>query len=173
MGFTVVTGLGPRVGSSFVMRMAKESGLPVVGDKFPEGWCVPEHNPEGYWEFPPDKLNKMEAEDTKEWEGKIVKLWFPSLLKVGMTGVDKILLLRRRELSHQVKSIEKCMVDEFKLPNIINQDIEGLTATDILRLHYNGLERWLYTVEKYPEILDVYTEDIDNQLDNILSFLES
>ena len=169
MGFTVVAGLGPRVGTSYVMLTAKKAGLPVIGDKFPEGWCIPKHNPDGYWEFPPETLNNIE--DTSEWEGKIIKLWYPTLLKLGMKNVDKVLILRRRELSNQVKSIDKVLKDEVNLPNVINHNLGHLTAKDILHLHYDGIERWFMSVEDYPEILDVYTEDINEHLDKILKFL--
>jgi hypothetical protein len=59
MSLVVVTGLGPRTGTSFVMNQARLKGLPIKGQAFIDGLTIPQHNPDGYWESTSNDLTDV------------------------------------------------------------------------------------------------------------------
>ena len=55
---TVITGYGPRVGSSHIMRQAKVRGLDIKGTKYLHGTMPVEGNPGGYYDLTDKELAK-------------------------------------------------------------------------------------------------------------------
>jgi len=54
MALNIVTGAGPRVGSSFVMQRCKANGLKIHGQKFLNGLLPKAGNPKGRFNYADD-----------------------------------------------------------------------------------------------------------------------
>jgi len=163
MSIVIVTGLGPRVGTSFVMNEAKKAGLPIIGHKFLPEWTVPKHNPEGYYDL--DPLEFIDLYYSGQLNKRIVKAWGPLLTKVNPNDISCVVLLERKNKQDQLTSIKKVMVDEIK--TIKGSQFSNLTAEEILKEHYNSVN-----LIQSNNILRVYTEDLNKEITNILRFLE-
>lgn len=155
MGLVVVTGYGPRTGTSWLMTKAIEYGLPVSGIKFPAGLVVPEHNPDGYWEtiYPntvPDK--------------HVVKLWGHALNKIDDSMISRVVLLERYDKKKQYKSLIKVFKDEKKLfPDL------KIKPRDLFQISLSHIRNWLDKTT--VPIYHVYTEELTKNLDNTISYM--
>jgi hypothetical protein len=159
MSIVVVTGVGPRTGTSFVMKKAKDAGLPIIGKPFDE-MLVPKHNPNGYWETTSTK--------PKVLNNHVVKLWSPDLSLIPPFKISNILVLERKDKLAQMHSTYKVFKDECKL----NPTFAKLyNPANIIQEHSAFLERWLKQINQ-NNIMRVYTEDLDDSIEQILSFLE-
>ncbi len=88
----VVSGL-PRSGTSMMMKMLAEGGLPVVSDSV-RG--ADEDNPNGYFEFEPvKKLSEGQHEWLAEADGKIVKVISALLEHLPSSRHYKVLFMER------------------------------------------------------------------------------
>ena len=122
---TVITGYGPRVGSSHIMRQAKVRGLDIKGTKYLHGTMPVEGNPGGYYDL-----------------------------------TDKEVVLERKNTDAWLESIDRQMVRE---------GMTQFTADDILAITVPLMARCL---EDFPgEIMKVATEDLDNKIKDILTFI--
>ena len=63
----LVCGVGPRVGSSFVMRQCKVAGLPVLGTKYMHGQLPAAGNPGGYYCLTPEEVSRVTEGVAKVW----------------------------------------------------------------------------------------------------------
>lgn len=159
MSIVIVTGLGPRTGTSFVMQQAKQRGVPISGYKFLQNFTVKKHNPAGYWETPiynPDNNNCL------------IKLWYPVLTCVDKHMVSGIVVLERQNKLAQVASLYKVFKDECKLnPKLLDLD----SPSSLLLSFINNTENWLSTFDA-KQTMRVYTEDLSSSIDDILMFIE-
>ena len=156
MGIVVVTGMGPRTGTSFVMQEAVKAGLPVKGIQFPL-YTIPAHNYYGYWEAP----------FTMPVNG-IVKLWTPDLIKIPHSQIDRVVVLERKDKLAQVYSMYKVFKDECKLfPELAKH----FTTADVLHKNNKQLNFWLNQRDKQT-ILRVFTEDLNDLIGDVLCFIE-
>lgn len=89
---TLVTGL-PRSGTSMMMRMLEEGGLPVLVDHVRE---ADEDNPRGYYEFEPVKRTKEDPSWLESAHGKAVKLVYRLLRDLPPDHSYRALFMRRR-----------------------------------------------------------------------------
>lgn len=164
MGVSVVTGVGPRTGTSFVMCEASNAGMRVSGERFSKN-SVRKHNPDGYWdvniETYQDDLN------TEKWDGTVVKLWGQSIPMVGNDKIDRIVVLERDDKDEQLESIRRVLKDEMSLE--ANQGIE-LEADSVLSMFICNMNEWLKTIDK-QKIMRVKTHDLTSQIENVLHFL--
>lgn len=158
-----ITGLGPRVGTSFVMNEARKAGLPIIGHKFLPEWTVPKHNPEGYYDLDPFEF--VDLYYSGQLNKRVVKAWGPLLAKVNPNDISCVVLLERKDKQAQLASIKKVMADEIK--TIKGSQFSHLTAQEILEEHYNAVK-----LIQSNNILRVYTEDLNIEITNILRFLE-
>lgn len=153
MAINIVTGLGPRVGSSFVMQQCKESGLFINGEKFLNGLLPVEGNPKGYYDLLPDQVVNV----TKG----IAKVW-PCSLGFLQEPVKNVVILRRRNKQNQ---IESCIKQVQREPIKID-----LSCKDIIDISSKMLSDWL-SLNNYTEAKFFYTEDLDDNIESIVSFL--
>ena len=160
----IVTGIGPRVGSSFVMKSLKDRGLPIVGKKFLE-YTAKDENPDGYWE--PHPIETFKTISTDRWKNKIVKIWPSVLLKTPVYNINRLVVLERRDRERQYESVIRGKDKERKL---IKYDCPFNPVTDIIDWSRWCLSRALEEAN-YP-ILRVYTEDLDNNINKIIQFME-
>jgi hypothetical protein len=149
MSIVIVTGLGPRTGTSFVMQQAKQKGIVIHGDKFIPNFTVKHHNVDGYWEtlVCPPTINNC-----------LVKLWYPTYLNID-SSKDKVA---------QVASLYRVFKDECKL----NKQLLSLESPSSLLLPFiQNTEQWLSSLNT-KQVMRVYTEDLNSSIDSILSFIE-
>lgn len=148
----VVTGVGPRVGSSFIMRQAKVAGLNIHGTKYLHGTQPVTGNPGGYYDLLDEEVLAAKSGVAKVWGRQMPFL---------RTIPDKILVLERRDREAWLESITK---------QIKREGLESrLTAPETLEKTGSMLSAQLLD---FPgEIMRVYTEDLDNKLQDILTFI--
>lgn len=159
MSIVVVTGLGPRTGTSFVMQQAKNKGIPITGYKFLPNFTVEKHNINGYWETPVYNPSI---------DNCVVKLWYPTLMCLNPNKVSGVVVLERKDKLAQVASLYKVFKDECKL----NKTFLSLDSPSASLLTFiSDTNNWLSTINE-TKIMRVYTEDLTSSLDNILSFIE-
>jgi hypothetical protein len=166
MGMVVVTGMGPRTGTSFVMQQAIAKGFPVVGHQFLEGLTVPKHNIHGYWDCYPGEIEHHLT--TTGLDKQIVKIWYPILKDLNTTCIDRILVIERQDKEQQLKSMYKVWEDESKLPLIKAANID-IDLPTLLEEHTKGLKQLLKDIKNK---MIVFTEDLDKEIDVILDFLK-
>jgi hypothetical protein len=159
MSIVVVTGVGPRTGTSFVMKKAKDAGLPIIGKPF-DKTLVPEHNPNGYFETTSTK--------PKVLNNHVVKLWSPDLALIPQFLISKIVILERKDKLAQMHSTYKVFKDECKLtPDLAKM----YNPSTIIQEHDAYLKQWSKQFNQ-NNIMRVYTEDLNDSIESILSFLE-
>lgn len=153
-----VTGIGPRTGTSWVMGKLHEAGLKVNGHKFLPDLLVPQHNPQGYWELDPDEPMPTTG---------ISKLW-------GIwhnTDVNKVVVLERADTKAQLKSMDKVLKDELLLPKCASLWKPEWTSKAVLSMYIIAMNEWL-TTRDLEKTMIVYTENLNNEIDNIIKFLQ-
>jgi hypothetical protein len=162
----VVTGVGPRVGTSFLMQKIKKMGIPVVGKKFPY-WTVKEENPNGYYEINP--WTNLYGIHHQDWKDKAVKLWPPVLENTPVNNIDKLIILERRDQDKQIKSIERVLPKE--LEKLGWETLENsFSALDLINKSTDIIEEYLRYYNS--SFINVYTEDLDDSLVLIEKFLK-
>tara|TARA_R110002051_G_scaffold322149_1_gene411846 strand:+ start:1607 stop:2098 length:492 start_codon:yes stop_codon:yes gene_type:complete len=160
----IVTGIGPRVGSSFVMKSLRDSGLPVIGRKFWE-FTAKDENPDGYWEPHPIETNKNIH--TNKWKNKVIKIWPSVLLKTPVYNIDRMVVLERRNRQRQDESVIRVEEKEQRLIKFYNP---FNPVTDLIDWSRWCLSRALEEAN-YP-ILRVYTEDLSGNINDVIKFME-
>ena len=144
-----ISGFGPRVGSSFVMRQIKESGIPIVGSAFHRLQPI-QGNPLGYYD-----LDDNEVRCFNEGVGKV----WPRQLVLLPTMPTKMVTLERRDRESWLASIQR-QINLEKLP---------ISPEQVLEMTEFMLDVWLDT---FPgDVMRVYTEDLDHEINNILKFI--
>jgi hypothetical protein len=159
MSIVVVTGIGPRSGTSFVMKKAKDAGLPILGEAFSR-ITVPKHNPDGYWECP--------TSDPTELDNNISKIWYSTLVTLDPSLISAVVVLERKDKLAQMHSIYKVFKDECKVWPVFARLLD---PCDALYEHMTDLNKWLNQLDQ-NKVMRVYTEDLDSEISSILSFLE-
>lgn len=146
-----VVGIGPRVGSSFVMKALLDAGLPVHFDQALGDILPAEGNPDGYYE--------THYDDYKSVDDVIVKVW---PLAIHCADIERMVILERSRES-QVASIKKQMVRERQL--LEELDVQ-LTPEEFIDKSREALDLYL----SIPH-LRVNTEDLDDRINEIISYL--
>ena len=98
---TIVSGL-PRSGTSMMMRMLSEGGIPPLIDNIRK---ADQDNPEGYYEFEPVKQTKKDASWLNQAPGKVVKMVYRLLYDLP-PGYEYRVVFMRRKLEEVIKSQE-------------------------------------------------------------------
>jgi hypothetical protein len=153
MSLNVVTGIGPRVGSSFVMQQCVKAKYLVNGDKFLGGLLPKEGNPGGYYDLLPKQVAKVEQGIAKVWPVSLVNLQVP---------VNKLIILHRKSLEDQLNSIEKQIERE---PITLDVTPENLVTSAELFLN-----SWLDS-QTNLEYRYYFTENLDSDIEEIVTFL--
>ncbi len=95
----IVSGL-PRSGTSMMMRMIDEGGIPALVDNIRKADV---DNPKGYYEFEPVKRTKQDAFWLEDSAGKVVKMVHLLLLDLPKDREYRVIFMRRK-LEEVVKS---------------------------------------------------------------------
>lgn len=146
----IVCGMGPRVGSSFIMRQCKVHGLEIAGSKYLHGRLPPAGNPGGYYDLYPLEVFNLRKGVAKVW---------PSQLRYLQTNVNKLVLLEREDRDAQIQSILKQSLREG-----ISVDPE-----ESIKKSWEHLEEFLN--DNSVTIKKVTTESLNGEIQDILTFL--
>ena len=140
----IITGYGPRTGTSFVMRQLRDAGYDVLGNKFtlltPDGpLTLPEEgNPDGYYEAPHFDLSLFEGVKG------IMKAWGPNLVHHNFRPTAVITLSRSDEFS-QCTSIYEQSERENR-----GTGLSTPPAWNIIERVSLALDTWLVASEMCP-----------------------
>ena len=153
MSLNVVTGIGPRVGSSFVMQQCIKANYLVNGDKFLGGFLPKEGNPKGYYDLLPKQVMDVKKGIAKVWPISLTHLKVP---------VKKLIILHRKSSENQLTSIRKQIERE---PIITETTPENLVLSSELFLN-----SWLDS-QTNLEYRYYFTENLDSDIEEIVAFL--
>lgn len=145
----LVTGRGPRVGSSHIMRQAKIRGLDVKGSKYAHGTLPVAGNPGGYYDLLLDEIVSLRSGVAKVWPASLGGIRVP---------VDRMVVLTRERDAQLASIAEQNKREGLK----IDPDSVIEYSTSMLDWHLENYE---------GTVMEVRTEDIDNKLQDILNFL--
>lgn len=103
----VVTGIGPRCGTSAMMRLLINNGWDPhsVAEQFPH-YVAREKNPEGFWDV--SKTYLETPTPITLGVNQCIKLWHPYFSYIDWTTVDLMVILHRQDFIKQFKSTDKC-----------------------------------------------------------------
>jgi hypothetical protein len=163
----IVTGAGPRVGTSFTMLSLKNAGIPIKGYKNLDSFTVPEKNKEGYWELHPFDL--LEQYRLGLLNNHFIKIWPPLLPFINPKDIGCIVILDRKDKEQHKKSFYSLLEEEKKLPRW--QNITAPTAEDIFAFYKKNIQQFLTDIDA-TKILNVYTEDLNTEITNVIKFAE-
>ena len=144
---SAIIGVGPRTGTSWVMRQLMEEGLPVYSTPGTDEVLPVEGNPEGYFET--DLYERGGLEDV------IIKVWpGPDMLNLEY---DRVVVLRR-ERNSQLKSIRTQIVREGA------QDVP-YTPEQIIDLSDEWVDKLGVESKEY------WTENLDEDNGEIIEYM--
>lgn len=146
----VVSGYAPRVGSSYIMREAKLRCIPVEGTLYLHGLQNPEGNPGGYYDLLDQEVEWLRSGIAKVWPRQIFSL---------PVEPTKLVTLKRRDQDAWLDSMQRY----FELEGV-KEDPEKVLRDSTFYLE-------TYLREYNGALLEVYTEDIDDRLYEILQFI--
>ncbi|MBE0672137.1 MAG: sulfotransferase family protein [Anaerolineales bacterium] len=130
----VVSGL-PRSGTSMMMKMLAEGGLPIVTDSQRE---ADEDNPNGYFEV---ELSKKLKDGEISWiydaQGKVVKV-ISYLLEFLPKDLDYDIIFMDREIHEVLASQKKMLARRNEISNISDEEMEAQ-----FRAHLKAIKYWL------------------------------
>ena len=89
---TIVSGL-PRSGTSMMMRMLDQGGLPAIIDGVR---TADDDNPAGYYEFEAVKQTKEDPSWLENSEGKVVKMVYRLLYDLPTDRTYRVVFMRRK-----------------------------------------------------------------------------
>lgn len=130
----IVSGL-PRSGTSMMMRMLQEGGMPVLTDSIR---TADEDNPKGYFEF--ERVKQIEHD--KAWledaRGKAVKM-IAALLKHLPPAYEYKVIFMKRELDEVLASQRQMLIRRGEAADGVSDE----KMAELFRRHLTGVEGWL------------------------------
>jgi hypothetical protein len=161
---TIVSGL-PRSGTSMMMRMLDEGGIPALIDNIRQ---ADEDNPKGYYEFEPVKRTKQDPSWLEQAAGKVVKMVHLLLLDLPKDCEYRVIFMRRK-LEEVVRSqnvmlerkgkaganLEDAQVMAMfrKQVQQVDQYMKMTPSFKFLYVHYNELlsdpKTWVEAINKF------------------------
>ncbi|MEP0847205.1 MAG: sulfotransferase family protein [Phycisphaerae bacterium] len=131
---TIVSGL-PRSGTSMMMRMLDEGGLPAITDNIRKPDA---DNPKGYYEFEPVKKTKEDPSWVNGSEGKVVKMVYRLLYDLP-AGRQYRVIMMRRNLDEVIKSQEVMLERSGKAGGKLSDDkLKKMFADELAKV-----EAWM------------------------------
>ncbi len=161
-----ITGIGPRVGTSYILQEAIKQNIPIAADnKFIPWVHVEQQNPDGYWEVDPLEVNN--GIHTDKYKGRLLKLWSHVLLQTPSHLVKRVLFIERKNKAAQRESILRTLTLEEEQLGVKT----NLTADSVLQAHTINIFNWLKS-KPSSAIKIVYTEELTERLDEIFNFIK-
>ena len=131
---TVVSGL-PRSGTSMMMRMLEEGGLPTLVDHIR---AADEDNPKGYYEFEPVKKTGQDSAWLADARGRVVKMISALLKHLPSDHAYKIIFMRRN-LDEILASQRQMLIRRGEPTDKVSDEKMAAMFQD----HLDKMERWL------------------------------
>lgn len=147
--FIVVTGL-PRSGTSMMMRMLKEGGIPILTDNKRQ---PDEHNPYGYFEL--EKV-KYDLSWLNEAEEKAVKL-VTMLLRKLPSDREFYVIFMERNISEVVKSQKEMLEKSGKKMKYLEEELKKIYLS-----HLKEIKQWISKKNNLKVLYVSYNEVIEN-----------
>lgn len=142
----IVSGL-PRSGTSMMMKMLAEGGLPIVTDALRE---ADEDNPNGYFEIEQIKaLKDGEKQWLKDANGKVVKV-ISYLLEFLPENIQYDVIFMEREI-HEVLASQKKMLERRNETNTISDE-------EMEKQYRDHLKAVKYWVARQPNMRVLYVK---------------
>jgi predicted ATPase len=142
----IVSGL-PRSGTSMMMKMLAEGGLPIVTDALRE---ADEDNPNGYFEIEQSKaLKDGEKQWLKDANGKVVKV-ISYLLEFLPENIQYDVIFMEREI-HEVLTSQKKMLERRNETNTISDE-------EMEKQYRDHLKAVKYWVARQPNMRVLYVK---------------
>ncbi len=130
---TIVSGL-PRSGTSMMMRMLEQGGLPVLID---HARSADDDNPNGYYEFEAVKQTKEDASWLEGSEGKAVKMVYKLLYDLPKERSFRVVFMTRK--LEEVLASQRVMLDRHGLGDgVTDQQMEQLFRSEL-----NAFYHWV------------------------------
>jgi hypothetical protein len=164
---TIVSGL-PRSGTSMMMRMLDEGGIPALTDNVRE---ADPSNPKGYYEYEPVKKTKEDPSWLAGAAGKVVKLVHLLLLDLPLTYSYRVVFTHRNV--EEVIDSQNVMLGRLgrksddmpkeRLGSIYGTQVDDVLryvrrhreSFDLLEVNYNAMiQEPMAQLEKVSQFLD-------------------
>lgn len=159
----VVSGL-PRSGTSMMMKILAEGGLPVVTDSLRQ---ADEDNPNGYFEIEQSKiLMKGENQWLYDTRGKVVKV-ISYLLEYLPDDLDYDVVFMDRKISEILVSQKKMLNRRNEQPNITDEELALR-----FREHLITVKHWIARKPNMRVIFVDYSEMVKNPASICASLVE-
>jgi len=161
---TIVSGL-PRSGTSLMMKMLDQGGMPVVTDHIRKADI---DNPEGYYEFELVKKIKQDVSWLKDTRGNVFKMISMLLFDLPPTESYQIIFMERH--------LEEVLASQEKMlnRNKVKQDTDHKTMEKLFRAHLQKVCTWLKK-QKNINILPIHFNQLlsspENEIPKIIDFL--
>ena len=160
----IVSGL-PRSGTSLMMQMLHQGGIPVVTDEIR---TADTDNPRGYYEFERVKKTKDDSSWLPDARGKVVKMVSSLLYDLPATEVYRIVFMRR-DIDEMLASQEKMLVRLSRTAAPRDQMKKSFS------IHLDRLFQW-FPAQPHIKLLEVSYNDLllapESQVCRIAEFLD-
>lgn len=159
----IVSGL-PRSGTSMMMQMLKQGGLPILTD---EERLADDNNPKGYLEF--EKVKKLHLDQTwlDEAAGKGVKI-ITQLLNYLPEKFNYKIIMMERDLTEVIKSQQKMLGKNTR------EDTLPLPLFNAFRTQMEKTDAWIASQPRIDMIKVNYSDVIENpvqEAERVASFV--
>jgi predicted AlkP superfamily phosphohydrolase/phosphomutase/Flp pilus assembly protein TadD len=162
----VVSGL-PRSGTSMMMQMLEQGGVPIFTDQIRS---ADESNPKGYFEHEAVKALMRSKEFLRDAPGKAIKIISHLLMHVPATYQYKVIFMER-DLGEVLQSQHKMLMREGKA----KEDAIPLRVLDAFKQNLAKVEAWI-PKQQHVEVLRIsHRETIQNPYESaqkVAAFLE-
>lgn len=162
---TVVSGL-PRSGTSMMMQMLAEGGIPALADDIRQ---ADEDNPRGYYEFERVKQVATDTSWLDEAEGKVVKMVYRLLYDLPADRLYRVIFMTR-ELHEVISSQEVMLARHHKAGDRPDDD----RLVEIYQRQLQEVMNWLRNKPNFSVLYIDYHDALSNpeqtvgQLDRFL-----
>jgi hypothetical protein len=141
---TIVSGL-PRSGTSMMMRMLEQGGLPVLTD---DVRAPDDDNPNGYYEFEAVKQTKEDPSWLDGSEGKAVKMVYRLLYDLPADRSYRVLFMRRN--LEEILASQKVMLQRHGLAD----GVKEAQMAALFRAEIDAFYKWVAR-QPHIELTDV------------------
>lgn len=149
---TIVSGL-PRSGTSMMMKMLSEGGIPPLIDNIR---VADDDNPNGYYEFEPVKKTKQDASWLKQAPGMVVKMVYRLLYDLP-AGFSYRVVFMKRKLEEVIKSQEVMLERHGKAGGASDAEIIELFKSELARC-----DAWIGERSNFQVLYMDYNELMSN-----------
>jgi len=146
---TVVSGL-PRSGTSLMMQMIKEGGIPVLTD---DVRAPDQNNPRGYLEYEKVKALKKDNSWVPEAEGKAIKVISHLIYELPTNLHYKIIFM--------VRNLDEVIASQSSMLDRMGREGAPVTGVELKRVFHKHLEQIRDFLGKKPSFETLFVDHHD------------